>query len=92
MQQQMADEPVVVINFEPVKLGNNVEDKTRGTICKGKCNSSQIDLRLLKRYRKMRRGEVKPKYKLNWGGLSKSEDNCLWKRTRNLQVGGDEPS
>jgi len=42
-QQQVADEPVVVINFEPMKPGNSVEDKTRRTSCMYK-HDSQFDL------------------------------------------------
>ncbi|RME00824.1 MAG: hypothetical protein D6816_13145 [Bacteroidetes bacterium] len=40
----MADEPVVVTNFEPMKLGNNVEDKTRRTSCTPNSQGSQLGL------------------------------------------------
>ncbi|KAF5036821.1 hypothetical protein DSECCO2_571130 [anaerobic digester metagenome] len=32
MRQQVADEPVLVINPLPVKAGDRLEDKTKGTM------------------------------------------------------------
>ena len=34
MTEQVADDSVVVIKFEPMKPGNSVEDKTRTTLYK----------------------------------------------------------
>ena len=31
-RQQVADEPVLVINLLPMKAGNRLEDKTKGTV------------------------------------------------------------
>jgi len=36
---RVADEPVVVINPQPVKAGNRPEEKTEGTLHKG-CNGA----------------------------------------------------
>ena len=48
----MADEPVVVLKSQPVKLGNNVEGKTETTTG---IFSGYI---MVKSYNNMRRGEV----------------------------------
>jgi len=48
----VADEPVVVLKSQPVKLGNNVEDKTEMTTG---ISSGYI---IVKSYNNMRRGEV----------------------------------
>lgn len=67
MRCRMADEPVVVINPQPMKAGNSLEDKTEETLHLLRWGvDSQKRLRL-------RRGEDKPKY-------ASKESKCFVKR------------
>ena len=50
---EVADEPVVVMKFQPMKPGNSVEDKTETTT-----GTSAVGLMQAKSGIKMRRGEV----------------------------------
>lgn len=50
---RVADEPVVVLKFPPVKPGNGVEDKTEMT-----CNLSLQGLPESQKHWQLRRGEV----------------------------------